>query len=73
LAKQQHRLLKRQIRKQLGALRDDPRLEQFLESVNQAYLDSDEDLKQVENMLELSSQELYKLNTELQSNIELKP
>ena len=72
MAKQQHRLLKRQIRKQLGPLRDDPRLEQFLESVNQAYLDSDEDLKQAENMLELSSQELYKLNTELQSNIELK-
>lgn len=72
MAKQQHRLLKRQIRKNLGALQDDPRLNQFLESINQAYLDFDEDLKQAENMLEISSQELYKLNTDLQSNIDLK-
>ena len=69
---QSHRLLKRQIRKHLGDLADDPRLADFISSVNQAYLDFDEDLKQAENMLEVSSQELYKLNTELQSSVEEK-
>ncbi len=72
MQKQEHRLLKRQLRKYLGELQNDPRLKEFIASVNQAYLDSDEDLKQAENMLEISSQELYKLNTELQSNVEIK-
>ncbi len=69
---QNHRLLKRQIRKHLGDLAQDPRLSDFINSVNQAYLDFDEDLKQAENMLEISSQELYKLNTDLQSSVEEK-
>ena len=72
MQKQEHRLLKRQIRKYLGDLQNDPRLAEFMASVNQAYLDLDKDLKQAENMLEISSQELYKLNTELQSNVKLK-
>jgi PAS domain S-box-containing protein len=70
--KQDHRLLKRQLRKHLGDLQDDPRLAEFIASINEAYLGFDEDLKQAENMLEISSQELYKLNTELQTNVKIK-
>tara|TARA_R110001592_G_scaffold219477_1_gene473749 strand:- start:139118 stop:141319 length:2202 start_codon:yes stop_codon:yes gene_type:complete len=70
--KQYHRLLKRQLRKHLGELQNDPRLSEFIASINEAYLGFDEDLKQAENMLEISSQELYKLNTELQANVKIK-
>lgn len=72
MQKQYHRLLKRQLRKHLGDLQNDPRLSEFIASVNEAYLGFDEDLKQAENMLEISSQELYKLNTELQANVKIK-
>jgi PAS domain S-box-containing protein len=61
-----HRLLKRQIRKSLPAdLADDPRLQEFLISVNQAYLEYQDDLLRVENILEQSSNELFKTNKEL--------
>ncbi len=72
MQKQDHRLLKRQLRKHLGELQNDPRLAEFIASINEAYLGFDEDLKQAENMLEISSQELYKLNTELQNNVKVK-
>jgi len=61
-----HRLLKRQIRKSLPCeLADDPRLQEFLLSVNQAYVEFQEDLGRVEHILEQSSNELFKTNREL--------
>ena len=61
-----HRLLKRQIRKSLPSeLADDPRMQEFLNSVNQAYLEFQDDLVRVEHILEQSSNELFKTNREL--------
>ncbi len=61
-----HRLLKRQIRKSLPAdLADDPRIQEFLITVNQAYLEFQDDLVRVEHILEQSSNELFKTNREL--------
>ncbi len=61
-----HRLLKRQIRKSLPPeLADDPRIQEFLVSVNQAYVEFQEDLGRVEHILEQSSNELFKTNREL--------
>lgn len=61
-----HRLLKRQIRKSLPLeLIDDPRIQEFLTSVNQAYVEFQEDLGRVEHILEQSSNELFKTNREL--------
>jgi len=61
-----HRLLKRQIRKSLPPeLAEHPDLQEFLSSVNQAYLEFQDDLGRVENILEQSSTELFKANREL--------
>lgn len=61
-----HRLLKRQIRKSLPPeLADDPRLQEFLMSVNLAYQEFQDDLVRVEHILEQSSNELFKTNKEL--------
>jgi PAS domain S-box-containing protein len=60
-----HRLLKRQIRKYLSA-EDELRLKDFLDAVDQAYQGFDADHDQLETILEQSSQELFKLNSELQ-------
>jgi PAS domain S-box-containing protein len=61
-----HRLLKRQIRKSLPTdLAEDPKIQEFLISVNQAYLEFQDDLGRVEHILEQSSNELFKTNREL--------
>lgn len=61
-----HRLLRRQIRKSLPAdLAERPELLDFLASVNQAYLEFEDDLGRVEHILEQSSNELFKANREL--------
>jgi len=61
-----HRLLKRQIRKSLPVeLADDPRILEFLTTVNQAYTEFQEDLVRVEHILEQSSNELFRTNREL--------
>jgi PAS domain S-box-containing protein len=61
-----HRLLKRQIRKSLpDGLADDPRMQEFLTAVNQAYVEYQDDLVRVEHILEQSSNELFKTNNEL--------
>jgi len=65
-----HRLLRRQIRKYLKDGEEIPA--GFLAAVNQAYLDFDQDIKQAENILELSSQELFRANRELRKTIETK-
>jgi PAS domain S-box-containing protein len=61
-----HRLLKRQIRKSLPPeLAGNPALQDFLASVNQAYVEFQDDITRVEHILEQSSAELFKANLEL--------
>jgi PAS domain S-box-containing protein len=66
-----HRLLKRQIRKFLSE-EEQEKYKDFLEVINDAYLDFDSDIRQIENTLEKSSQELFNANRELEKNIESK-
>ena len=61
-----HRLLKRQISKFLPEhLKNEVFIEEFLSAVNQAYIDFDNDHEQIERTLEISSNELFKLNRQL--------
>lgn len=61
-----HRLLKRQIRKSLSPeLAENPEFQDFLNSVNQAYLEFQDDIARVEHILEQSSTELFRANKEL--------
>ena len=61
-----HRLLKRQISKFLPEhLKNEVVIEEFLSAVNQAYIDFDSDHEQIERTLEISSNELFKLNRQL--------
>lgn len=68
-----HRLLKRQLRKSLPPeLAEHPDLQDFLHSVNQAYIEFQDDIARVENILEQSSAELFKANRELTNIAEQK-
>jgi two-component system, NtrC family, sensor kinase len=63
-----HRLLQRQIKRHLGSLETLPdNLQQFIEAIDQAYVQADEDLRRVERSLEMSSQELLTANSSLQN------
>lgn len=69
---QQHRLLKRQLARYipnvpLGGLND------FVEAVNQAYLQSDEDREMLERSVELSSRELFAANSQMRAVFEALP
>lgn len=64
-----HRLLRRQIKKFLPADFELEQIDDFLEAVNSAYLDFNDDLDKLELTLELSSQELFRVNEELRGNI----
>ena len=64
-----HSLLRRQLKK-LGYIdktMSQEQLQQFIDMVNQAYTDNDDDRKLLENTLELSSQEMRTLYEKLQS------
>lgn len=66
--RERHRLLKRQLKRHFkdpDAISVD--LQAFLESVNDAYWQADEDRLRLERSLELSSQELLQANSELQT------
>ena len=63
-----HRLLKRQIRKYLS-IEQEGQLSEFLNAVDEAYLGFDSDLGHLENILEKSSQELFKANQELKKAV----
>ena len=68
-----HRLLKRQISKHLDSeLLNDPRMEEFITSVQEAYASFDSDHDQLERTLEINSNELYKANSLLQERVEQK-
>ena len=59
-------MLKRQIRKSLPQeLAENPALQDFLNAVNQAYMEFQDDILRVEHILEQSSTELFKANKEL--------
>lgn len=68
-----HRLLQRQINKLLPEdLKSRSDLQEFLEAVSRAYLDYDADHDQIERTLEISSNELFKANQQLnESNASL--
>jgi diguanylate cyclase (GGDEF)-like protein/PAS domain S-box-containing protein len=71
---QMHSLLLRQLRRALGGadrLRHDGRL--FVEAVNEAYRQFDEDRLMLERSLELSSQELLEANAELRALLQAIP
>jgi len=61
-----HRLLKRQINKHLKDVSDNTKQEMsaFLTSIDEAYQSFDEDLKHMERILDQSSNELFKKNSE---------
>lgn len=65
LDKHYHRLLSRQLRKSGLNTNDDLDLACFLEAVNAAYTSFDKDVYRLENILELSSRELFALNRKL--------
>ena len=71
-----HRLLKRQIKKNVPLdIAEKPEMQEFFESVNLAYLDFDRDHDQVERTLEISSNELFKSNqllNQLNEDLEVK-
>ncbi len=66
-----HRLLKRQLKK--AALNKTllDAIGPLLDQVNQAYLEADNDLTHIENILEKSSQELFVANQQLKKNVEV--
>ncbi|NND06004.1 MAG: response regulator [Saprospiraceae bacterium] len=67
-----HRLLRRQIKKHHVDQQDLDRLNIFFDSVNEAYISADKDVNHLENILEKSSQELYKASQLLKKDIEIK-
>lgn len=64
-----HRLLRRQIKKHLPEGFDTEQIQDFLLSINEAYQDFNDDMDKLELTLELSSQELFRVNEELRKNI----
>jgi len=67
-----HRLLKRQIAKAGFEPIELDRLDSFLLSVNKAYNDYTNDINHLENILEVSSQELFKTNQLLKQDVAIK-
>lgn len=65
LNKEQHRLLKRQLKKSGLDILNNPNLEAFLSMVNEAYKSFDKDVKHIEHILEESSRELFVANQKL--------
>jgi two-component system, NtrC family, sensor kinase len=63
-----HRLLQRQLKRYLGSASEMPEEWQgFLDAVNDAYWQTDEDVARLERTLDLSSQELLSANSQMQS------
>ncbi|MBL8239555.1 MAG: response regulator [Bryobacterales bacterium] len=62
MPKEYHSLLRRQLKRHLGAAAPPEGWEAFLDSVDQAYRQADDDRMMVERSLELSSRELHEAN-----------
>ena len=60
-----HSLLKRQLKKCYGDRPVPDQMALFLEAVNRAYFDADNDLKLIENAMNYSSEELLKANVDI--------
>ncbi|MCB0668840.1 MAG: PAS domain-containing protein, partial [Saprospiraceae bacterium] len=67
-----HRLLRRQIKKSDLCPEVLEQIESFLLSVDEAYSNGDKDLRHLENILERSSQELYRANQRLKLDVQNK-
>ncbi|WP_203258054.1 PAS domain-containing hybrid sensor histidine kinase/response regulator [Hyunsoonleella ulvae] len=65
LNKEHHRLLRRQLKRVDKELLENPKFTEFLNVVNDSYRSFDKDILHIENILELSSKELYTLNQKL--------
>jgi PAS domain S-box-containing protein len=65
LEDEQHRLLKRQLKKVGLDILDNPKYADFLSLVNEAYKSFDKDVKHIEHILEESSKELFSANQRL--------
>ncbi len=61
-----HRLLKRQLKKSGLDIWDNPKYAEFLNMVNEAYINFDKDIIHIENILEVSSKELFIKNQKLE-------
>ncbi|HWP95253.1 MAG TPA: diguanylate cyclase [Syntrophomonadaceae bacterium] len=70
--KERHRLLERQLKRHYNQAIP-PEWEKMIESVNNAYWESDDDRKMLERALELSSQELLQANSEMRAIIQSFP
>jgi len=65
LKNEQHRLLKRQLKKSGLNILDNPKYADFLNMINDAYKSFDKDVRHIENILEESSKELFIVNQRL--------
>jgi len=65
------RLLKRQLKKANLDENTQQQIAPFLKQVNEAYKAFDSDYNHLENILEISSQELFLANQQLKDNIEV--
>ncbi|MDP5082271.1 MAG: response regulator [Winogradskyella sp.] len=65
-----HRLLRRQIRNAGFNDEDLNKFKEFFDVVNDAYKSFDDDVKHIENILDESSNELYKVNRALKSEVD---
>ncbi len=70
-----HNLLKRQLRKIFGSqeMPNDPKLRLFVEAVNSAYSQADEDRRMLEHSFDLSSHELLQINSSMQAIFNASP
>ena len=65
LNNEQHRLLKRQLKKSGLDILNNPKYAAFLNMINDAYKSFDKDVKHIEHILEESSKELFIANQKL--------
>lgn len=65
-----HRLLERQLKKIGKTGEEDLQWQEFIQQVNQAYINFDEQNKQLERILDLSGNELFKVNARLNGSMQ---
>ena len=67
--KKHHRLLRRQVKKANFTEMEEQKLLPFLETIDVAYKDFENDVTHIETILEKSSKELYEANQNLKNNV----